>query len=126
MHSQLHDRPLLSGRGWRVGLNPEAGEFCAIVGADTWALELTLSEWEDFCRAIRQIQSAIATVSEQLMEDEEVTFEQASEQLLIAATGQLSALTLYLQIQNNRRGEGYWAPEALPSLFEAIDRLQAS
>ena len=124
MHPELHNRPLRVGAGWRVGVKSTADTYCALVGGDRWAVELTMAEWSDFCRAIRQIEAALASLSEQLMEGESVTLEQETERLLTVATGKPPKLELYLQLRDERNAEGYWLPDALPGLFEAIRQLQ--
>lgn len=124
MHPELHNRPLRVGPGWRVGVKEVAEGYCALVGGDRWAVELTMAEWQDFCGAVRQIEAAIASLPEQLMDGEAVTLEQETERLLVIATGELPDLELYLQVRGQRNAEGYWSPDALPGLFEAVRQLQ--
>ncbi|WP_017326117.1 DUF1818 family protein [Synechococcus sp. PCC 7336] len=121
--SQLHDTTFLSGAGWRVGWQPQRGEFCALVGADTWALELTQSEWQALGRALRAIQMAIAAARETLMEAESVTIEQQTQELTLIATGIPPQLDLYLQLHRRRGAEGFWRSEAVPSLVAAVEQL---
>jgi hypothetical protein len=52
-------RQLRSGPGWRVGWDPDAGSFQALLGADDWAIELTQPEFDDFCRFAQQLSEAI-------------------------------------------------------------------
>ena len=124
MHPELHNRPLRVGPGWRVGVNELVGGYCALVGGDRWAVEMTMAEWQDFCVALRQIEAAIGSLHSQLMEGEAVTLEQATERLLVVATGELPDLELYIQICSERNAEGYWPSEALPGLFDAVRHLQ--
>jgi Domain of unknown function (DUF1818). len=46
------DRILKTGTGWRLGWNPQATEFQGLVGGDTWAMELTQAEFDDFLSVV--------------------------------------------------------------------------
>ncbi|MGK7908567.1 MAG: DUF1818 family protein [Synechococcus sp.] len=123
LHPELNHSSLQVGKGWRVGFKSGHPEFCALVGADTWAIELTLEEWQDFCSALRQIEAAIANLPDHLMEEEAVTLEQSSERIVAIASGELPRLSLYLQVKGHRGAEGYWDCEALPQLFDAVGKF---
>jgi hypothetical protein len=43
--SNLPPPALRKGSGWRLGWDPGRSPFVALVGGETWALELTLEEW---------------------------------------------------------------------------------
>ncbi|MEM9569226.1 MAG: DUF1818 family protein [Cyanobacteria bacterium P01_E01_bin.34] len=125
MHPELHNRSLRVGPGWRVGIKEPVSEYCALVGGDRWAVELTMAEWQDFCGAVGQIEKALAYLPEQLMDGETVTLEQQTESVLVVATGELPGLELYIQICGERNAEGYWPPEALLGLFDAVRQLRS-
>ncbi|MGK7910129.1 MAG: DUF1818 family protein [Synechococcus sp.] len=125
MHPELHNYPLRVGPGWRVGVKEPNGGYCALVGGDRWAVELTMLEWQDFCGAVRQIEAAIASLPEQVMDGESVTLEHETERLLVVATGELPGLELYIQLRDSRNAEGYWSPEVLPGLFDAMRQLRS-
>jgi Domain of unknown function (DUF1818) len=50
-------RQLRSGSGWRVGWDPDAVSFQALLGADDWAVELTQTEFNEFCRFAQQLRT---------------------------------------------------------------------
>ncbi|MEL7083786.1 MAG: DUF1818 family protein [Cyanobacteria bacterium P01_A01_bin.3] len=125
MHPELHNRPLRVGQGWRIGVKESLDGYCALVGGDRWSVELTMAEWQDFCGAVGQIEAAIASLPEQLMDGEAVTLEQQTERLWVVATGELPGLELYIQVRGDRNAEGYWSPEALPGLFDAVRQLRS-
>ena len=114
---------LRKGDGWRIGWQPERGQYCALVGGDRWAIELTELEWRAFVAAFAKIQAEIAAVAELLMAEESVILEQQSEALTLAASGILPEMSLYLQVHSNRRGEGFWDSAVVPELWAAVEEL---
>jgi hypothetical protein len=48
--------PLCKGSGWRLGWDPRRSPFVALVGGETWALELTQEEWQAFGQGVYCLQ----------------------------------------------------------------------
>lgn len=116
-------RQVRSGNGWRLGWNPEASEFCGLVGSEDWAIELTASELNDFCRLANQLAETIHQLSDELMEEERFSCEVESDLLWLEAEGYPKAYCLRFILLTGRRGEGAWAVEAVPGLLQAIQVL---
>ncbi len=118
------ERLLKSGAGWRVGWDPTAPEYKALVGADDWSLELTEAEWQDFTRLLDQLVTSMQLMQAELMEEEAIACEVESELLWLEADGFPTAYSLHLILLSGRRGEGYWRSDAVPDLLNAIQRIQ--
>ncbi len=122
--SHLPPPALCKGSGWRLGWDPGRAPFVALVGGETWALELTLEEWQAFVQGVRRLQQDMEAIAAQLMDEESVTLEQTFPTLTLIATGSATAWGLYLQLHQGRRGEGFWPAEVVPALCRALDPFQ--
>lgn len=120
----LRQSQLLQGTGWRVGRRPQHPPYTALVGSDTWALELTEPEWQDLCQGLQQLQTDLAAIQAHLMAEEAITLEHQTERITVIATGYPHTYELYLQLHSGRRGEGHWSPEVIPELIAAVEQLR--
>lgn len=111
---------LLKGSGWRLGWDPTRQHFVALVGGETWALELTQSEWQDFVAGLQRLVQDLEAIGSQLMAEEGITLEQASPSLTLIASGTATAWSLYLQLHQGRRGEGFWPAGAALELSRVV------
>ncbi|MEN9231845.1 MAG: DUF1818 family protein [Thermostichus sp. DG02_5_bins_236] len=116
--------PLLKGSGWRLGWDPTGQHFVALVGGEIWALELTQTEWQDFVAGLQRLAQDMEAMGSQLMAEEGITLEQAFPSLTLIASGTATAWSLYLQLHQGRRGEGFWPAEVVPKLCQAITQWQ--
>ncbi|NJP09484.1 MAG: DUF1818 family protein [Leptolyngbyaceae cyanobacterium RU_5_1] len=117
-------RLLKSGSGWRIGWQPNATEFKGLVGSDDWALELTEAELDDFCRLLGQLVETIDQMREELMDEEAIACELASNLIWLEAEGYPNTYRLHLIVLTGRRGEGHWSVEAVPELIQAVQSLK--
>ena len=113
-------RHLKTGKGWRLGWNPAAEEFCGLVAGEHWALELTAAEFSDFCRCVRQLEETMTAMAAELMDEEQLTCEQETPTIWLETEGFPSAYSLRFILLNGRRGEGEWPPEIVSELLEAL------
>jgi hypothetical protein len=116
---------LRQGSGWRLGWDSEAVDFPGLVGGDDWAIELTQSEFQDFCRFSIQLSQTVAQISVELMDEEAIACEAASDLLWMEVRGFLQHYSLSFILLSGRRGEGQWTAEIVPSLLHAIQTLNA-
>jgi hypothetical protein len=119
----MSDRILKSGTGWRLGWNPTATEYQGLVGGDHWALELTLAEFEDFCRLIMQLAETMHQMSTELMDEEHIVCELESSLLWLEASGYPHAHSIRLILQQGRRCEGFWPSTVVSDLLHAVQTL---
>jgi hypothetical protein len=112
------------GAGWRLGWDASAIEFKALVGGETWAIELSEAEFNDFCRLVGELTAAIRSTAEVLMDEETIACEVESDLLWLEAQGYPSSYTLHLILLTGRRGEGQWTAAAVPEMIQALQSLQ--
>lgn len=117
-------RHIKSGEGWRIGWNPEATEYCGLVGGEEWALELTAAELDDFCRLLIQLANTVIQVAAELMSEETITCEVESPLLWLEAEGYAHAYDLRIMLLTGRRGEGAWTASAVDGLIQAAQTLK--
>lgn len=113
-------RHIKSGKGWRVGWNPTAEQFCGLVAGANWAIELTPAEFSDFCRGAKQLDSTMTAMANQLMDAERLTCEQETERLWMEVEGFPSQFSLRFILLTGRRGEGEWPAETVRELLDAL------
>jgi len=116
-------RQLWEGPGWRVGWNPTAPEFTALIGSDTWALELTTTELADVCRLSRQLAETMTAMASELMDEERITCEQETANVWLEVEGFPQQYDLRLILLTGRGGEGTWAAAAVPGLLTVLARV---
>lgn len=117
-------RQLKSGDGWRLGWDPSSSEFCGLVGGDHWAIELTETELNDFCRLTLQLADTMNQMSQELMDEERLCCEVETELIWLEAEGYPSAYTLHFILLTGRRGEGSWSAKVVPDLVQAVQVLK--
>ncbi|MEM8639469.1 MAG: DUF1818 family protein [Cyanobacteria bacterium P01_G01_bin.54] len=117
-------RILKTGPGWRVGWHSEQRPYCALVGAEDWAIELTEPEFADFCRLLNQLAETMSQMAAELMAEERIACEAESERLWLEVEGFPDAYDLRLMVKGDRRCEGNWATSALPGLLQGLKMLQ--
>lgn len=115
---------LKSGTGWRLGWDADTPEFKALVGADDWAIELTEPEFDDFCRLAEQLSRTMGLMSAELMDEERIACELASELIWLEAEGFPEKYSLRLIVRSARQAEGFWSASAVPELLQTIPLLK--
>lgn len=118
------ERVLKSGTGWRIGWNPDAGEFKGLVGADDWAIELTEAELNDFCQLSGQLVETMSQLANELMDEEKIACEAESELIWLEVEGYTHAYNLRLILNTGRCAEGSWATYAVLGLVQAAQMIQ--
>lgn len=117
-------RQLKQGEGWQLGWDAEAEVFCGLVGGADWAIELTESELEDFCRLIVQLAETLRQMGKELMDEERVSCEVESDRLWLEAEGFPQFYSLRLLLLTGRRAEGAWPEAAVAELTQAAQMLK--
>lgn len=118
------ERVVKSGVGWRIGWNPNATQFKGLVGGDSWAIELTEPELNDFCQLLEQLVETISQIASELMDEEKITCEVESSLLWMEVEGYPQAYSLRLILYTGRCAEGSWAANAVPGLVQATQMLK--
>ena len=121
--SQHKSKQLLSGEGWRIGWRSDVDVYKGLVGADSWAIELTESEFKDFCKLASQLAETMQIMATELSDAEKICCTQETEDISLEVNGFPDTFTLHLQLLTGRRSEGLWDADAVPFLIEAIADL---
>ncbi len=115
-------RQVRSGNGWRLGWNPHAEQFKGMVAGKDWAIELTAAEFKDFCRVAQQLNAAMKSMSEQLMDEERLSCEQETKIIWLEAEGLPTSYSLRFILLTGRKGEGEWPAPAVSALIEMLNQ----
>ena len=118
------ERVIKTGAGWRLGWNPNAEEFQGLVAGEGWAIELTESELNDFCRLLGQLAATMTQMASELMDEEKIAIEAESDLLWVQVEGYPEAYSLQLILNAGRRCEGFWPAAVVPSLVQAAQVLK--
>jgi hypothetical protein len=118
-------RSLRQGPGWRVGWNPEAEVYQALVGDDHWAVELTSHELADLRRLSNQLVSSLQSIADELMEEESIELEAESEHIWVALEGLANRYSLRFILLGDRGSEGGWNEAATAGVLQALAGIGA-
>lgn len=116
-------RLLKKGDGWRIGWHPEADFYQGLIGNDDWAIELTKDEFLDFYRLLSQLTATMSQMATELMDQERIAIEAASDLLWLEVEGFAHNYSLRLILQQNRRCEGNWQPGIASELVIVLQRI---
>lgn len=118
------ERVIKSGQGWRIGWNPEASQYKGLVGTEEWAIELTETELDDFCRLLAQLAQTMNQMTAELMDEEKIACEVESDLLWMEVEGYPDAYSLRFILNTGRCCEGSWSESAVPGLIQAAQVLK--
>jgi hypothetical protein len=117
-------RSLLQGPGWRLGWNPEAEVYQALVGDDHWAVELSSNEFADLRRLSDQLVSNLQAIADELMDEETIELEAESEHIWVALEGLTDRYSLRFILLGDRGSEGGWNETATAGFLQAMAGLE--
>jgi hypothetical protein len=117
-------RQLRTGPGWRVGWGERRSPYCALLGTDDWAVELTAEEFQEFCRLVGQLAETMQHMQTELMDEERISCEAEGDRLWVEVEGYPQTYQLRFILLSDRGVEGAWAPEAVPQVLKAIQMLE--
>ncbi len=116
-------RFIKEGRGWRLGWDSAAPNYQGLLGGDGWAMELTATEFQDFCRLAQQLSHTMATMATELMDEERITCEAESDVIWLEAEGFPHQYSLRFILTTGRQGEGGWPDSMVDDLLQALAGL---
>jgi hypothetical protein len=119
----MDQRFVKEGPGWRIGWDQTASTYQGMVAGDTWALELTGQEFQDFCRLAQQLVDTLQAMAAELMDQERITCEAESDLLWVEADGFPDQYSLRFILNTGRRCEGQWTSEATQGLMQSLGSL---
>jgi hypothetical protein len=119
----MENRVFKEGDGWRIGFNPNPAIYQGLVGGQDWAIELTLGEWQDFCRLVGQLSETMQAIATELMDEEKITCEAESDLLWLEVTGYSHSYSLRFILNQGRCCEGQWPPEIVQDFIQSLQAL---
>jgi hypothetical protein len=119
----MENRVFKEGDGWRIGFNPNPATYQGLVGGQDWAIELTLAEWQDFCRLVEQLSETMQAIATELMDEEKITCEAESDLIWLEVTGYPQSYSLRFILNQGRCCEGQWPPEVVQDFIQSLQTL---
>lgn len=119
----MTQRLIKQGLGWRIGWNSNTDIYQGLVGTDDWAIELTETEFKDFCRLFEQLALSMQQMSQELMDQERIACEAESQLMWLEVEGLPHAYSLRLLLSQGRRCEGYWPETVTKELLQAVQTI---
>jgi hypothetical protein len=117
---------LKQGQQWRLGWKGEPGiPYPGLVGSDTWAIELTQDEFNDFCRLALELANTMAAMAKELMPEERIDCEMETHLVWLGVEGFSDRYNLRLILLQGRCGEGNWPEQATAELIRAIGGIKS-
>ena len=100
------------GPGWRIIRDSSREKFSTLIGGESWAIELSESEWENLVKVVIDLSDQYKSVKEQLMGDEDITLELEHSPWLAILKGNQYGWNLRLILSGSgllsRGAEVYW------------------
>jgi len=119
----MGERLIKEGDGWRLGSNPAATHYCRLLAGRGWAVELTESEFQTFCRLVLDLRKTMGAIAAELMDEERLTCEAEANDLWLEAEGLPDAYSLRFILSSGRRCEGAWDATSAQQITQAIHHL---
>ncbi len=107
---------------FRLGWNPLAADYVALVGTADWAIELRRDEFVSFRRLALELGETMAMMAASIMDGETLSCELDCADLWMEAEGYPSNYALRFILHHGRRCEGEW-PSAM-AFVAALARLE--
>ena len=94
--------------GFRLGWNPLAVDYVALVGTPDWAIELKRGEFVSFRRLALELGGTMAMMADSLMDGEMLSCELDCDDLWMEVEGYSNDYALRFILHHGRRCEGEW------------------
>ncbi len=112
------------GPGWRIIRDSSKEKFSTLIGGDSWAIELTRSEWETLVKVVIDLSDQYKNIKDQLMGDEDITLELESNPWFAILKGDQKGWNLKLILDSkdslNRGAELFWPRNVTFNLVNAM------
>ena len=112
------------GPGWRIIRDPSRENFSTLIGGETWAIDLSKSEWEDLVKVVMDLSNQYESVKSQLMCDEDITLELERSPWLAILKGDQYGWNLRLILSDsglsNRGAEVFWPKNVASHVVKAM------
>ncbi len=112
------------GLGWRIIIDSSRNKFPILIGGDSWAIELTNSEWKSLIEVVNDLFNQYLEIKQQLMGDEDITLELARDTWFAILKGDQYGWGLKLILNAsgsfNRGAEVSWPRTVTESVVNAM------
>ena len=112
------------GPGWRIIRDLSRDNFSTLIGGESWAIELNQSEWLTLTKVVFDLSDQYEKVKDQLMGDEDITLELASNPWFAILQGDQHGWNLKLVLESNdslsRGAEVFWPRNVTFYLVKAM------
>jgi hypothetical protein len=116
-------RILKKGQGWRVGWDADQKKYQGLIGGESWAIELTATEFQEFYRLLYQLTDTMKQIATELMDQEKIAIETESDLMWLEAEGYPHSYSLRLILHQERCCEGNWEEGIASELVLVIQRI---
>ncbi len=106
--------------GFRLGWNPLAVDYVALVGTPEWAIELNRAEFVSFHRLALELSGTMAMMASSLMDGETLSCELDCDHLWMEVEGYSNDYALRFILHHGRRCEGEW-PSAVAFVAALVE-----
>ena len=115
------------GPGWRIIRDSTRDNFSALIGGDSWAIELNQYEWESLVKVVIDLSDQYKDIKDQLMGDEDITLEMEFNPWLAILKGDQYGWNLKLILSSNdslnRGAEVFWPRDVTFCLATAMRKM---
>jgi len=112
------------GPGWRIIRDLSRNNFSTLIGGESWAIELNQEEWKTLVKVVIDLSDQYEDIQEQLMGDEDITLELATNPWMAILKGDQYGWDLKLILNGdlslNRGAEVYWPRNVSKQVFNAM------
>ena len=115
------------GPGWRIIRDSSRDKFSTLIGGESWAIELTQSEWEILVKVVIDLSDQYKDIKDQLMGEEDITLEMDSNPWFAILKGDQYGWNLKLILESsdslNRGAEVSWPRNVTLHLANAMRNM---
>ena len=115
------------GQGWRLAMDPSKGEFCFLLGGDSWAIEITSKEWNNLVPLVIDLTNQHNEYKKYMVSEESIIFELERYQWWGCLNGDKDFWSLKLILNgneiNNRGIEMYWPIQSAQDFVLAMRNM---
>ncbi|MFL0769979.1 MAG: DUF1818 family protein [Prochlorococcus sp.] len=112
------------GPGWRLARDPTRGFFPVLIGGESWAIEITESEWQGLMTLLCDLNDQHQQLIDQLLDEESISVEIERQPWWGCLDGDRHAWSLQLVLEGDqhrgRGAEGAWPAPAAQAITAAL------
>ena len=114
---------------WRLNKNLDKGRYCFLIGANNWAVELDINEFDYLYKLLIKLQNQLISIEDELMDEELINLEIEISPWYAELEGSISQWDLRLVLEgsgDSRSFEMYWPIQIAQTLLIEIIKMWES